>query len=580
MVGRAMSAFFPDRLDGTEVGRPGPRAARRRQRLRRRRRPHAARRRDRRGGRAAGLRPDRAARGGLRGPAASPAARWSSRAAPTARRRRGRRSGPGSRWSPRTARRPVSLSTRRSSTTRSAWCVRSSRGVRPEARREMPGLLSSMAVSARAMDQEAQFLSGGNQQKVVLARWLATRPRIVLMDEPTRGIDVGAKHGIYELMRTLAADGVSVLMVSSELPEVIGMSDRILVMRDGRLAGELPAGVTEEQVLALATGVDTGAGEGRHERALGPDVPADLDRHRLRGAAGRRARGRRADRHGGPQLLQRRQHPLDPHPDERARLHRHRADPGDPGRQPRPLGAVRRQPHQRAGRRGDGRRVRQRAPRCAGRAGGRRGDRSGQRGDRRRARRPRLRRHPRGRAGGQRLPRDQLPGQPRLGPGLVPVGRRAAGRPGAGLGADHVRLRRSRDPGAATQQAGPPPLRRRRQPRGRPDVRDPHLGAGRDRPRPVLGADRAGRPAAARPAQRRQPDHRLAGRLRPDVDRGGRARRDAALRRQGQRARHAGRRRDLRGARQRHGRDAGQPVPARRHPGRRDRRGRGGLRPA
>ena len=129
----------------------------------------------------------------------------------------------------------------------------------PGARREMPGLLSSMEVSARAMDQEAQFLSGGNQQKVVLARWLATRPRIVLMDEPTRGIDVGAKHGIYELMRTLAADGVSVLMVSSELPEVIGMSDRILVMRDGRLAGELAPGVTEEQVLALATGVDTGA---------------------------------------------------------------------------------------------------------------------------------------------------------------------------------------------------------------------------------------------------------------------------------------------------------------------------------
>jgi ABC-type sugar transport system ATPase subunit len=77
------------------------------------------------------------------------------------------------------------------------------------------------------------------------------------MDEPTRGIDVGAKHGIYELMRDLAAGGVSVLMVSSELPEVIGMSDRILVMRDGRLAGELPAGVSEEQVLALATGVDT-----------------------------------------------------------------------------------------------------------------------------------------------------------------------------------------------------------------------------------------------------------------------------------------------------------------------------------
>ena len=123
------------------------------------------------------------------------------------------------------------------------------------ARREMPGLLSSMAVAARAMDQEVQFLSGGNQQKVVLARWLATRPRVVLMDEPTRGIDVGAKHGIYELMRALAADGVAVLMVSSELPEVIGMADRIVVMRDGRLVGELPGAATEEQVLRLATGV-------------------------------------------------------------------------------------------------------------------------------------------------------------------------------------------------------------------------------------------------------------------------------------------------------------------------------------
>ena len=123
------------------------------------------------------------------------------------------------------------------------------------ARREAPGLLSSLAVSARAMDQEVQFLSGGNQQKVVLARWLAARPRVVLMDEPTRGIDVGAKHAIYELMRSLAAQGVAVLMVSSELPEVIGMSDRILVMCDGRVAGELPAGPTEETVLQLATGV-------------------------------------------------------------------------------------------------------------------------------------------------------------------------------------------------------------------------------------------------------------------------------------------------------------------------------------
>lgn len=128
-----------------------------------------------------------------------------------------------------------------------------------QARREAPQLIDSLAVSARSLAQEVQFLSGGNQQKVVLARWLATHPRVVLLDEPTRGIDVGAKHAIYELMRALAADGVAVLMVSSELPEVIGMSDRILVMRDGRLAGELPGGSDEEAVLTLATGVEEAA---------------------------------------------------------------------------------------------------------------------------------------------------------------------------------------------------------------------------------------------------------------------------------------------------------------------------------
>ncbi|QYJ04131.1 sugar ABC transporter ATP-binding protein [Nocardioides panacisoli] len=123
------------------------------------------------------------------------------------------------------------------------------------ARRDVPGLMSNLSVAARALDQEVQFLSGGNQQKVVLARWLSTKPRVVLMDEPTRGIDVGAKHGIYELMRELAREGVAVLMVSSELPEVLGMSDRILVMRDGLLAGELASGASEEDVLALATGM-------------------------------------------------------------------------------------------------------------------------------------------------------------------------------------------------------------------------------------------------------------------------------------------------------------------------------------
>ncbi|WP_051707189.1 sugar ABC transporter ATP-binding protein [Nocardioides aequoreus] len=124
----------------------------------------------------------------------------------------------------------------------------------PSARRALPGLLSSLEVAARSGDQEVQFLSGGNQQKVVLARWLGTEPRVVLLDEPTRGIDVGAKSGIYQLMRELAAAGIAILMVSSELPEVIGMSDRIVVMRDGRVAGELPAGSDEVSVLGLATG--------------------------------------------------------------------------------------------------------------------------------------------------------------------------------------------------------------------------------------------------------------------------------------------------------------------------------------
>ncbi|MFC4903624.1 sugar ABC transporter ATP-binding protein [Kocuria oceani] len=126
-----------------------------------------------------------------------------------------------------------------------------------EARRAAPGVLSSLEVVARDLDQEVQYLSGGNQQKVVLAKWLAVDPRVVLLDEPTRGIDVGAKIAVYHLMRRLAAEGRAILMVSSELPEVLGMSGRILVMRDGRIAGELPPDSTEEQVLQLATGART-----------------------------------------------------------------------------------------------------------------------------------------------------------------------------------------------------------------------------------------------------------------------------------------------------------------------------------
>ena len=109
---------------------------------------------------------------------------------------------------------------------------------------------------AASLEQEVRFLSGGNQQKVVLAKWLALEPGVLLFDEPTRGIDVGAKAAIHDLMRDLARQGRAIVMISSELPELIGLSDRIVVLHEGRIAGELPAGATEQQVIALAAGHD------------------------------------------------------------------------------------------------------------------------------------------------------------------------------------------------------------------------------------------------------------------------------------------------------------------------------------
>jgi rhamnose transport system ATP-binding protein len=98
-------------------------------------------------------------------------------------------------------------------------------------------------------------LSGGNQQKVVLAKWLSTAPRLLIVDEPTRGIDVGTKAEVHRLMSSLAADGMAVVMVSSELPEVLGMADRVLVLREGRVTAELTrAEATEESVMYAAMG--------------------------------------------------------------------------------------------------------------------------------------------------------------------------------------------------------------------------------------------------------------------------------------------------------------------------------------
>ena len=115
-------------------------------------------------------------------------------------------------------------------------------------------VLRSVDLRVRSLERDVRYLSGGNQQKVVLAKWLATRCNVFLFDEPTRGIDVGAKAGIHELMRELANNGAAILMISSELPELIGMSDRILVMRGGTIVGELPAGATEDEVMLVATG--------------------------------------------------------------------------------------------------------------------------------------------------------------------------------------------------------------------------------------------------------------------------------------------------------------------------------------
>jgi rhamnose transport system ATP-binding protein len=115
--------------------------------------------------------------------------------------------------------------------------------------------VASLAVKTPSIDAPAGDLSGGNQQKVALARWLATEPRVIVLDEPTQGIDVGAKAEIHALMGELAARGMAILMISSELPEVLGMSDRIAVMRGGTLAGVIGrAEATQESVLALALG--------------------------------------------------------------------------------------------------------------------------------------------------------------------------------------------------------------------------------------------------------------------------------------------------------------------------------------
>ena len=123
-----------------------------------------------------------------------------------------------------------------------------------ELRDRFASYVEILQIKVPHQEQLARNLSGGNQQKVVLAKWLARNAEVIIFDEPTRGIDVGAKFEIYQLINELSTQGKAVLMISSELPEVLGMSDRILVMHEGRITGEItePRSATQEQVMQLA----------------------------------------------------------------------------------------------------------------------------------------------------------------------------------------------------------------------------------------------------------------------------------------------------------------------------------------
>ena len=113
---------------------------------------------------------------------------------------------------------------------------------------------AKLEVKTNALDMNATTMSGGNQQKVVIAKWLATEPRLLIIDEPTRGIDVGTKAEVHRLLSELAGEGLAILMISSELPEVLGMADRVLVVCEGRLTAEMDKDdATPENVMRAAT---------------------------------------------------------------------------------------------------------------------------------------------------------------------------------------------------------------------------------------------------------------------------------------------------------------------------------------
>ena len=122
-------------------------------------------------------------------------------------------------------------------------------------------MIHSLRIKTPSVEQLVEKLSGGNQQKVALGKWLLTKPKVIILDEPTRGIDVGAKYEIHSLMQNLAEQGISIIMISSELPEILGMSDRIIVMHEGKLTGELlKSEATPEKIMSYATNISNTAG--------------------------------------------------------------------------------------------------------------------------------------------------------------------------------------------------------------------------------------------------------------------------------------------------------------------------------
>jgi ABC-type sugar transport system ATPase subunit len=123
-------------------------------------------------------------------------------------------------------------------------------------RRLAKRFIEQLRIRATSPQQAVRGLSGGNQQKVVLSKWLAAEPRILILDEPTHGVDVGTKADVHRTISHLATQGLTILLISSELPEVLGMSDRVLVMREGRLVAEHSrAEATQERIIEAAAGV-------------------------------------------------------------------------------------------------------------------------------------------------------------------------------------------------------------------------------------------------------------------------------------------------------------------------------------